>query len=183
MAAHKRRATNKTILVVVEGYTEEALLKHIKALYLGLACGISVTVKNARGHGPQGVADAMSSACKIASFDYKSALLDSDIPICKKNEVFFASQKVELFLSVPAIEATLIELVGGKVRQNANTAECKQVLTRLLVGDSCEQRYYERHFTKPIIEAGRNNNILMDNLLNYIVDPLGYPKLRRARGK
>lgn len=174
MAVSKRRVTNTTILLVVEGYTEEAFVKHLKQLYMPRGGGVSLTVKNARGQGPLGVADALCSACRIASFDYHAALLDSDIELCPKSTRLFTERDTELFISVPAIEATLLGLQGERIRERITTAECKQVLGKLLPGDSCDGRYYERNFDKALIDARRADVGLVDSLLNYMANPGAY---------
>ena len=41
----------RTLLIVGEGRHEEAFLNHVKQLYAPRGCGLSVTIKNARGKG------------------------------------------------------------------------------------------------------------------------------------
>gem|GEM_PF-2578925 len=46
-----RLKASRTLLIVGEGRHEEAFLNHLKQLYVPRGCGLSVTIKNARGKG------------------------------------------------------------------------------------------------------------------------------------
>lgn len=53
----KVRRAEATVLIVGEGDTEVALLNYLKSLYNMRNCGVSVTIRNAHGHGPENVID------------------------------------------------------------------------------------------------------------------------------
>lgn len=160
------RRTNKTILVTVEGYTEEVLLRHLKSLYCLRTLPISVTIKNARGHGPQGVIDAIKAACKTAEYSAKIAVFDGDIPLTPEDSKWFSDENVTLFISTPCIEATLLKMRSARVA--SNTASCKRSLERLLPGDQTDLKYYERHFPREVIESARVTLPMINDLIIYI---------------
>ena len=62
MASRQLRKTNRTVLIVVEGETEEAFVQHLKRLYYHRGMRLSISLKNAHGHGPQGVISKLKSA-------------------------------------------------------------------------------------------------------------------------
>ncbi|MDP2112135.1 MAG: hypothetical protein Q8N48_08415 [Thiobacillus sp.] len=68
----------RTLLIVGEGRHEEAFLNHVKQLYAPRGCGLSVTIKNARGKGAGHVIDWTIGQAAIAKFDDVAAMLDTD---------------------------------------------------------------------------------------------------------
>ena len=52
-----RRQARKTVLVVGEGHSEVAFLRHLKSLYAPRSCGVAVNISNAHGKGPAHVID------------------------------------------------------------------------------------------------------------------------------
>ncbi|MBK9220467.1 MAG: hypothetical protein IPL70_19975 [Uliginosibacterium sp.] len=116
MAKRPLRKTNRTVLLVVEGETEEAFVSHIKGLYYQRSMRLSVSIKNAHGHGPQGVIDKLKSVAQTADFDHRIAVLDADIPLTTAEDKWLRGAKVESVVSVPAIEATLLEILASTPR-------------------------------------------------------------------
>lgn len=164
-----RRQLRTTILLVVEGFTEEAFTKHLKLCYINREMHISLTIKNAKGHGPDGIVDTFKSTFKTTSyFDLKGAVLDSDLPITQENSRFFDENTIHTFISDPCIEATLLELSGRK--SAPNTKACKTLLLRFLAGNQLESNFYEKHFTKEIIDSRRKNLALVDGLLSFMTN-------------
>lgn len=81
MAKRPLRKTNRAVLIVVEGETEQAFVNHLQRIYYRRNMRLSVRVRNAYGHGPQGVIDKLKSATQTADFDHRIAVLDADIPL------------------------------------------------------------------------------------------------------
>ena len=78
--ARKQHQVRKTLLIVGEGDSEEAFLKHLRELYCSGGSGVAVTVRNAHGKGPENVIDHAARQARIYSYDARAALLDTDIP-------------------------------------------------------------------------------------------------------
>lgn len=162
-----QRKTNTTILLVVEGFTEEAFSKHLKACYIDREMHIALTVKNAKGHGPEGIVDAFQSIFKTTNhFDFKGAFYDNDVPCSPAVNRFFQRNDVTSFVSDPCVEALLISLQGG--RPGLNTRSCKQALERLIDGDQTDRFYYERHFDRELLERKRQDVVLIHQLISFI---------------
>ncbi|MFJ7793340.1 hypothetical protein [Pseudomonas sp. NPDC096950] len=165
------RKTNQTILFAVEGDTELAFLTHVKGCYGGRDCNVSVRIRNARGHGPLGIVDALISGVRGKSYDFLAAMLDSDIPLCDESKRYFKRNGVTLFQSNPAIEGTILKLGNNRLLENAATGDCKRMLAKLYPGDSMDVRFYERHFNKEFIDANRGRVLLVDELIDYLTAP------------
>lgn len=166
MAKKPIRKTNKTILLVVEGDTEDAFIRHLKNIYVSRDSNFRVNIKNARGYGPQGVVDKMQSTIKTAPHDLYGVVMDSDIPICEVSSAYFRQQSTKLFLSNPVIEATL--LILKRAKPGGTNAKCKELLGNLVPGDKTEPRFYEKNFDIATIEEGRNKIQSLNELIIFM---------------
>lgn len=163
MAKRPTRKTNRTVLIVVEGETEEAFVTHLKSIYYRRGMQLSVSIRNAHGHGPQGVIDKLKSVAQTADFDHRIALLDADIPLKAAEDKWLRSAKVETIVSVPAIEATLLAILGKRVPDI--TSLCKNALQKHAPGDPTDARYYEKHFPLSTLEQARGKVPTLDILI------------------
>lgn len=160
------RRTNNTILMAVEGYTEDALIRHLKGIYCGRDSLVSITVKNAKGKGPEGVVDAIMSAKKTGQFNYIGAVFDGDLPITPSIEQWFIRNRVEKFISDPAIEATLLAI--RCLRIGRSTKECKELVARAFPGEPTEGAFYERHFPREVLDGGRLTTSRLNDLIIFM---------------
>ena len=166
MAKRKLRKTNKTVLIVVEGETEEAFVNHLKRLYYQRGMPLSVSIKNAHGYGPQGIIDKLKSVAQTADFEQRLAVLDSDIPLSPAQEKWFRQQKVEIVFSTPAIEATLLSILGKQAPHV--TSICKSELLKHAPGDPTEARYYDKFFPLACIESARPRIPALNRLIHVL---------------
>ena len=163
MAKRPLRKTNRTVLIVVEGETEEAFVTHLKSLYYRRGMRLVPTIKNARGYGPQGVIDKLKSATQTAHFDHRIAVLDADIPLKATEAKWLRGEKVEQVVSVPAIEATLLAILGRHAPDM--TDACKSELQKHAPGDPTDIRYYAKHFPHEVLEQARGKVPVLDALI------------------
>lgn len=163
MAKRPLRKTNRTVLIVVEGETEHSFVNHIKNTYYCRGMRLSIAIKNAHGHGPQGVISKLKSASLTANYDHRVAVLDADIPLTTQEQAWLRKGKVETILSIPAVEATLLAILGRNP-PNA-TATCKAELQRHAPGDQTDIRYYQRHFPHAILEQARRRIQPLDAII------------------
>lgn len=171
MPPRAARKTNTTVLFAVEGDTEFAFLTHVKQCYIDRNCNISVKIKNAHGAGPLGVVDALVTGARGKNYDFLAALFDSDIALCNNSKRYFKKNSVQLFQSVPAIEGTILTLGNTKLQESVSTAECKRLLAKNYPGDSMDVRFYERYFDKEFLEDGRKRVRLLNELIEYLIEP------------
>jgi hypothetical protein len=68
----------RTLLMVGEGFHEEAFLHHVKRLFAPRGCGLSVTVKNAQGKGAKHVVEWTGRQVENTAYDTVAVLLDTD---------------------------------------------------------------------------------------------------------
>ena len=163
MAKRPLRKTNRTVLIVVEGETEEAFVSHVKSLYYRRSMHLSVSIRNAHGYGPQGIIDKLKAVAQTADFDHRVAMLDADIPLEPTEASWLRRERIETIVSTPAIEGALLAILGQRVP--ALTATCKRELQKYAPGDQTEVRYYTRHFPLEVLEAARGEVLLLDALI------------------
>lgn len=163
MAKSPLRKTNRTVLIVVEGETEEAFVKHLKSLYYRRGMQLSVRITNAHGYGPQGVIDKLKSVAQTVDFDRRIAVLDADIPIKASEDKWLRGAKIETVVSAPAIEATLLAILGKPVPDI--TGVCKSELQKYAPGDQTDARYHEKYFPLETLEQARGKVPALDALI------------------
>lgn len=152
--------------MAVEGYTEEAFIRHLKSIYCGRDSFISVTIKNAKGKGPEGIVDAIKAAKRTGDYNLVGAVFDGDIPISAEVDKWLNTNKVARFVSIPSIESTLLAVHAFKLGKT--TKECKDLLISALKGDSTEESFYTKHFPNHVVERGRMSASCLNDLIIFI---------------
>lgn len=160
------RRTNNTILIAAEGYTDEAFLRHLKSIYCGRDSLVSLTIKNAKGKGPEGIVDAIKSAKRSGDYNLIGAVFDGDIAISAEVEKWLTAQKVARFISTPSIESTL--LAARSIKAGRTTKDCKDLLAQAFTGDSTEEAFYAKHFPKDVLERSRLKISCLNDLIIFI---------------
>ncbi len=166
MAKRPLRKTNRTVLIVVEGDTEEAFVTHVKSLYYRRGMRLSIRIGNAHGHGPQGVIDKLKSVAQTADFDRRIAILDADIPLKPAEEKWLRGAMIETVVSAPAIEAPLLTILGKHAPDTTDV--CKSELQKHAPGDQTDSRYYARYFPFEILELARGKVDVLDALITAV---------------
>lgn len=147
------RIVLKTVLLVGEGPSDKAFLEHLKGLYISRGCGIHVTIRTAYGKGPEHVIDTVKRQARNADFEWKTALLDKDIPWTPKVIKDAARNKVVLIGSTPCLEGLLLKILGQPVPDVCVT--CKDRLYPRLSGRPTQPSSYAALFPKAVLETKR----------------------------
>lgn len=164
---HPARQVRRTALLVGEGLAEELFLKHLKAIYVERGAK-TVTVKNAKGKGGKQVLEYTISQRKIADYDQEAALLDTDTDWDDAQRAHARRNRVIVFEADPCLEAMLLRVAGHQ--PPGTTAECKQAFQRCFGAAAHEERVYEQHFGRHVLEAARARVPVLDQLLHYLSD-------------
>lgn len=163
MVKRPLRKTNRTVLIVVEGETEEAFVTHLRNLYYRRGMKLSVHIRNARGYGPQGIIDKLKSVTQTILYEHRIAVLDGDIPLKTSDEKWLRVSKVQTIISVPAIEATLLTILGKHAPDITNA--CKSELQKHAPGDQTDTYYYKKYFPLEMLEQARKKVLVLDALI------------------
>lgn len=153
----------RTLLIVGEGYHEEAFLNHVKQLYAPRGCGLSITIKNARGKGAKHVIEWTIRQAAIAKYDAVAAMLDTDTDWTPAVSKLAKARKIQVMASDPCFDAVMLRLLGKAPAMNAGA--CKQQLAPYVNHDPVQRKNYEEHFGAARLETGRENEPTIDALL------------------
>lgn len=159
------RRVRKTLLVVGEGDTEVAFLKHLRTLYCANNEGVAATPSNAHGKSPDNVIDHTAKQARNASYDIRVALLDTDIPWTDQLKKLARRQKIEMIGSSPCIEGLFLSILGRNIPEQ--TLECKRAIKQLLGCDLTDWQSYGQHFPKDVLQSARKNITELDRLLGF----------------
>jgi len=158
-----RLKASRTLLIVGEGRHEEGFLNHLKQLYISRGCGLSVTIKNARGKGAKHVVEWTIRQIANAAYDDVAVLLDTDKDwsqdIAKKAKL----KKVVVYASDPCFEAVLLRALGKHPVGNAKAL--KKKIASYLKGDATIRENYREHFGDEQLQVARTREPIVDALL------------------
>jgi len=159
----KNRQVRRTLLIVGEGDSEVAFLKHLRQLYCSGGHGVSATVRNAHGKGPENVVNCVIRQSTNYKPDAKCALLDTDILWTDQLRSKARKAKINLIGSRPCFEGLLLSILDERPAQTS--MECKKAIQQLLSADLTSPRAYEKYFPKAVLELARQRVIELDQLL------------------
>lgn len=159
-----RWTNQRTLLLVGEGATEVAFLRHVKRLYVSRGCGLSVTVKNARGKGAKHVIDWTSK--QMGEYSDRAAMVDTDQDWSDAVQKKAKASKITVLKSEPQIEALLLRILGE--RDVGNAGQLKTRLKTIMNCDLLNQDDYSNHFKKDRLEECRHREPTIDVLLDLL---------------
>ncbi len=151
------------MLIVGEGYDEVAFLNHLKQLYVPRGCGLSVTIKNARGKGALHVINWTAGQSANAEYDVVAALLDTDTDWNAKTEKLARTKRIQVLKSEPCFEAMMLRLIGKSATGDAYTL--KKQFAPYVNNDATLRDHYAANFGMGCLQAGRGKEPTIDALL------------------
>lgn len=153
----------RTLLIVGEGFHEEAFLNHVKRLYAPRGCGLKVSIKNAHGKGAQHVIKWTCRQIANADYDAVAALLDTDTDWNAATEKLARTKKIYVLKSEPCFEAMMLRLLGVTAIGDAKTL--KRQFAPYVNNDATQRNHYETNFGSACLQAGRAKEPAIDVLL------------------
>lgn len=161
----KIRHQRKTLLVMGEGDCEAAFLQHLRNIYCSNGEGVAVTIRNAQGGGPVSIVTQVIRHIRLASYDKKIALLDTDLTWSDELKKIAKNNDILMIGSNPCLEGLLLNVL--KKPAPLISRECKKTLQSHTKADMTEWRHYDPHFSREIFEDARKILTELDNLLSY----------------
>lgn len=122
---HRRRQLHirRTVLVVVEGDTEFAFCRHLKAIGSHQK-NLQITIKNAHGGSPDKIIDFARRQARLSAYDAIAVIFDADKPLTVKGEKTAKAIRARLFPFNPCVEGFYLRLLKQSVP--ATTEACKR---------------------------------------------------------
>ncbi len=160
------RRQYKTLLLVGEGETEEAFLKHVKALYAPQGCGLKVKVMCARGKGAAHVVDFAIRQRRVIAYDTVAALFDTDTDWGERVARRAREHGIHVLLSDPMFEAMMLRVCRKAVEGSAK--ELKGQFALLVCGDGLDPKNYNANFGGNVLQGARQRERTLDQLLQLL---------------
>jgi hypothetical protein len=161
----KKWKTNKTLLIVGEGYDELAFLNHIKQFPGVCGQGVQITIKNARGKGALGVIEWTRRQTLNTAYDHVAAMIDTDTDWTPEAAKLAKANKIQVIASDPCLEALLLRLIGKKPGE---AKSLKSQFAPFVNGDATLRESYVTHFGLAVLLRGRDKEAAIDELLKLI---------------
>lgn len=104
-------AQRRTLLIVVEGDTEFAFCRYLKAT-LSRGQNLEIKIKPAHGGSPDKIVEFTRRHAKQGDYDSIAIVFDDDKPLTKKGQTMARGLKAQLFPFTPCIEGFFLRLMG-----------------------------------------------------------------------
>jgi hypothetical protein len=160
----------QTVLIVGEGASDEAFLKHLKSLYISRTSGVRVKIINAQGGSPDNIVAYTARQIQNVSFNRTIVVMDTDVPWEQKTLNKAKRHKIKLIGSKPCIEGLMLEVLGNPVPDSSY--DCKQQMQSLLTGNLTDPSSYQALFTNELIDE-------KSKLIPVLQEIIGCFKLRK----
>ena len=121
--ARRQLQLRRTVLVVVEGDTEFAFCRYLKAIG-SHGRNLQVTIKNAHGGSPDKIVEFARRQARQSAFDQVVILFDDDKPLSASGQKTVQSLRARLFRFSPCVEGFYLRLLRQPVP--ATSEACKR---------------------------------------------------------
>lgn len=159
----KSRAQKQTLLLVGEGYDEEAFLKYLKSQLVGREAGLEVKIKNAKGKGAKHVIEWTIRQAKQADYDKVAALLDTDTDWTSAVQKKAKAENIIVLKSDPCFEAMLLRLIS--VTPEIDTKKLKKQFEPFVNNAAAIAEHYGQYFNPDFLRSKRHLELTIDALL------------------
>ncbi|NBT45234.1 MAG: hypothetical protein EBT06_10000 [Gammaproteobacteria bacterium] len=161
--AKKEWKALKTLLIVGEGYHDEAFLNHVKRLPGACGNGVKITIKNAHGKGALNVINYAERLSMNFGYDHVAALFDADTDWTPETAERAKRAKIQVLLSSPCLEALLLRCLG---KRPATSNPLKAQLAHYVGNAPGKPESYVTYFSLPSLRAVRAQESTIDDLLS-----------------
>lgn len=153
----------KTLLIVGEGYNEQAFFTYLRPLLAPRGCGVKVTIKNAGGKTAQHIIEWTIRQIANVDYDNVAVMLDTDTDWCEAVAKLAKDHKITVLTAEPCFEALLLRVIGKP--SNGDTVSLKKVFAKYVNNDAMRSENYSEHFDKEKLIAARSREPSIDSLL------------------
>jgi len=162
----KSRPQKQTLLLVGEGYDEEAFLKYLKSQLVGREAGLEVKIKNAKGKGAKHVVEWTIRQAKQADYNEVAALLDTDKDWTTAVQKQARANNIFVLTSEPCFEAMLLRLIG--VTPEIDTKKLKKQFEPYVNNAATVSENYAEYFNPDALKSKRHQEKTIDKLLQLL---------------
>lgn len=165
-ARDKICVVRQTVLVVGQGYAEEAFLKYLRELYTSKTDGRSLTVRNARGNGAESIVSDTVRIARLLPHSQVASLFSADADVGARVAKDAHKRKILPVCCDPCIEAVLLRMHGDTAVRNP--ADHRRVFEERFSLPANVARVYPSHFPQVLLEAVRADCAQLEALLGLL---------------
>lgn len=171
----KKRVVRETLLIVVEGEAEIALIRHLKMVYRD-SLGRAVQEANARGKGGRHVLETAIRRASNRDHDKVILLLDTDTDWSDADRArarrsrMGRKRRLDVVESNPCLEAWLLRIFG--IETEGDTRRCKKLFKDRVGCEAHESGCMERLLSREALDEARETVQQLADLMNH----MGIPK-------
>jgi hypothetical protein len=155
--------TNKTVLLVCEGYAEIELARVIRDLYLPRGCGVSLRAENRRGYGGAAALELAIQRQRVGDYDHYAVLVDTDAHWSNVERQLAVANGITAIECTPCLEAILLKL--DHQRFHERTSDNKAEFERVYGGSAHRPGVIQRNFPRSKFDDARQRIPTIDRLL------------------
>lgn len=163
MGRQQRWSCVETLLIVAEGYHDEAFLKHVRSFDAVRRCGKQITIRNARGKGALGVIKQTIRFCMNTDYDQVAVLFDTDTDWGDEAKALARKHQLILLTADPCLEAMLLRVIGVKPQ-----GDLKKQLAPYVSNNPMHQDNFKNHFDLNSLKSTRTTEPTIDRLLTLL---------------
>ncbi|MDR0933911.1 MAG: hypothetical protein LBM56_02310 [Burkholderiaceae bacterium] len=163
MATRQPRKTRRTLLIVTEGESQAAFLKHLQQHPAVREAGTAITIKNAHGKGKQYLIHTALKTASHARFNQVALLLDADTDENAETSIRAGKQNIRIIYAISCLEAVLLRAI----REYKLEADMKAQLARL-VPDATDFQSYRQQFPYPRLHIVRRFEKALDEVMGVL---------------
>jgi hypothetical protein len=158
--------TNRTLLLVCEGYGERELVRVMRDCYLPRDCGTALTSENARGFGGTRSLEIALQRQRESEYDAYGVLVDTDRGWSNADRQRAQAAGIVCIENEPCLEATLLAVAGARVR--ASTRENKDEFLAVFGSPAHRPYVIARRFDAASFDAARGRVAAIDTFLRFL---------------
>ncbi len=167
----KKRVVRETLLIVVEGDAEVALIRHLKNVYRD-ALGRAVQEANARGKGGSHVLDVAIRRANNRDHDKVILLLDTDTNWSDAERAKARKSRIgrrgrlDVIESCPCLEAWILSILG--IDAEGDTKHFKRLFKAQVGCEAHEPGWMERTLSQAVLDEARERVPQLAELMNHM---------------
>lgn len=154
---------SKTLLIVGEGYNEEAFLKYLSPHLAPRGCGLKVTIKNARGKSAKHIIEVAERQSANIAYDTVAVMLDTDTDWSESIAAIAKRKKIIVITSEPCFEALMLRVIGKPATGDASSL--KKSFAKYIKNDASVSQNYAINFGVETLVAAKDREHAIRELL------------------
>lgn len=167
----ERCRLKRTVLLLGEGATEWAFLRHVIECFRDRAGPVAAKADNAHGGSPDIVILTARKLLQQRAYDHCLVLMDTDRPWPSNRPTRVGVTRIEYVPATPCLEGLLLRILEHPgITVGTPVDQCKRVFAENYVPNEhrTEPQAYARWFPKDLLDRQRKASAELDKILKHL---------------